>query len=192
MTDEAAREVVLVAGARGLTLFDTAPFYGFGLSERRMGDALRAAPPDGLILSTKVGRLLRPLPCGAASRGPSVFKSDMPFEAAFDYSYDGVMRSFEDSLQRLGFGRVDLLLVHDLAEDALGAEDLARHESAFFESGLRALEELRRDGTIRSYGFGTNRVEACEVALAKSDPDVLLLASRFTLLERHAARPRPR
>ena len=109
--DQRARATVDAAWDSGVRYFDTAPFYGFGLSERRLGDALRERPRDAFLLSTKVGRLLVP---GEAEPGRNGFFSPMPFDARFDYSYDGIMRSFDASLQRLGLSRIDILLMHDI------------------------------------------------------------------------------
>jgi D-threo-aldose 1-dehydrogenase len=181
--------VVRGAAGAGVSLFDTAPFYGFGLSERRMGDGLRELPRDSFVLSTKVGRLLRPLRGGAAERPPSAFKSPMPFNIEFDYGYDAVMRSYEDSLQRLGLGRVEILLFHDLAGDAHKPEAYARHMKTALESGMKAAAELKANGDIKAIGFGVNRVEACLDALAGADLDVFLLASRYTLLEQETVPP---
>src|SRR5687767_8712089 len=120
MDDTTARATAIAAWEQGLRYFDTAPHYGFGLSERRLGDVLRAYP-DEYVLSTKVGRLL--VPC-ARAEDKYGFCSPMPFEPVYDYSYDGVMRSFEDSLQRLGLSRIDIIYMHDIGRVTHGK----RHE----------------------------------------------------------------
>src|SRR5688500_11169232 len=112
VTDEDAQASLRTAWDSGCRFFDTAPLYGYGLSERRVGDALREKPRAEYVLSTKVGRLIRP---GTTGRGSGTdFESPMPFYAAFDYSYDATMRSLEDSLQRLGLDRIDVALIHDI------------------------------------------------------------------------------
>ena len=121
----AARDAVRAASETGVRYYDTAPMYGHGLSERRMGDVLRGLPRDGFVLSTKVGRLLRPYgrvpPPRPTPRQGGIFAGELPFLPTFDFSYDATMRSFEDSLQRLGMNRVDLLLIHDCDEWSQGA-----------------------------------------------------------------------
>lgn len=181
--DAQARDALEAALGAGISYFDTAPFYGFGLSERRLGDALRER--SGVILSTKVGRLLDPAPHikDATERGG--FCSRFPFEVRFDYSYDGVMRSYEDSLQRLGLARVDMLFIHDIGSLTHGE----RHRETFQQltgGGLRALEELRRSGDIKAIGVGVNEIEVCLELLRSAPLDVILLAGRYTLLEQTA------
>ncbi|UVK38867.1 aldo/keto reductase [Mesorhizobium sp. AR10] len=175
--------VIRNAAAAGVAFFDTSPFYGFGLSERRMGDALRNLPRDSFALSTKVGRLLYPLAGGVSQRAPSAFDSPMPFDFVFDYSYDGIMRSYEASLHRLGLGRIDILLIHDLSRDMHAPDEYARHFKIAMESGLKAASELRSSGDIKAIGLGVNTVEPCLESLQYGDMDVFLLASRYTLLE---------
>lgn len=173
---EAAATLAKALGS-GLTYVDTAPFYGFGKSERRVGDFLRGRD---YTLSTKVGRLLRPgsVPDPAAMGWPDA----LPFHPVYDYSYDGIMRSFEDSLQRLGLDRIDILYVHDIGELAHGAENI-RHFRDLEDNGYRALDELRSEGRIRAIGLGVNESAACTQALGIGDWDVFLLAGRYTLLE---------
>ena len=178
VTPQMARTVIRAAWAAGLRYFDTAPFYGFGQSERCVGDALRPKPRDEWVLSTKVGRLLRPRTQSAA---PS-HQHPMPFDLVFDYTYDGIMRSFEDSLQRLGLARVDILWAHDL-----GAR---QHRDAhagmmrtFRKSGYRALEELRRCGAVQAIGIGVNEREVLLEAMEWGAWDAFVLAGRYTLLE---------
>ncbi|NRB17982.1 MAG: aldo/keto reductase [Rhodobacteraceae bacterium] len=161
----------------GLNYVDTAPFYGFGRSERRVGDILRGRD---YVLSTKVGRLLAP---GAAPDPAAMGWPDpLPFHPVFDYSYDGIMRSFEDSLQRLGLERFDILYVHDIGTETHGAEN-GRHFSALAQSGYRALDELRSAGRVKAIGLGVNEARVCKDALSIGDWDLFLLAGRYTLLE---------
>jgi D-threo-aldose 1-dehydrogenase len=180
--DASSRQTLDAAWGAGLRLFDTAPYYGFGLSERRLGDALRERPRDAYVLSTKVGRILRPAPEHSGDAERYGFRSPMPFEPAFDYSYDGVMRSYEASLQRLGLASIDVLLVHDLGALTHGAGNAA-HLSAFLGGGYRALDELRAGGRIRAIGLGVNEWQICEQVMDHIHLDCVLLAGRYTLLE---------
>ncbi|MGB1160022.1 MAG: aldo/keto reductase [Alphaproteobacteria bacterium] len=163
--------------ACGMTYVDTAPFYGFGLSERRVGDAIRGKPYQ---LSTKVGRLLVP---GSTALAASMGWPDpLPFSPEFNYGYDAIMRSFEDSLQRLGLDRIDMLLAHDIGEMTHG-EQHKQHFRDLADSGYRALEELRSSGQVKAIGLGVNEAQVCRDALGVGDWDVFLLAGRYTLLE---------
>ncbi|MFY0679560.1 MAG: aldo/keto reductase [Thalassovita sp.] len=164
----------------GMRYVDTAPFYGFGLSERRVGDVIRGG---SYVLSTKVGRLLVP---GAAENPAAMgWPEALPFHPVYDYSYDGIMRSFEQSLQRLGLDRIDILYVHDIGEVTHGAQN-APHFKALAESGYRALDSLRQSGQISAIGLGVNETAVCMEALEIGDWDAFLLAGRYTLLEQHA------
>lgn len=170
--------VVNTAFEAGIHYVDTAPFYGFGRSERAVGDALRGRD---YILSTKVGRLLapgaHPDPSGSGMTDP------LPFTPVYDYTYDGVMRSFEDSQQRLGLDRIDILLAHDIGEMTHGAEDNARHFADLADGGYRAMDELRANGDVKAIGLGVNESAVCMAALEIGDWDTFLLAGRYTLLE---------
>lgn len=177
--DETAKATVDAAWAQGIRYFDTAPFYGFGLSERRLGDALRHRKSDEIILSTKVGRLLVPGEGGGERHG---FHSPMPFDPVYDYSYDGVMRSFEASLHRLGLGRIDILYMHDLGRVTHG--DAHDHHRAQAVGGLRAMTELRDQGAVSAVGLGVNEVEICADCIEHADLDLLMIAGRYTLLNR--------
>lgn len=175
--DDTARATAVTAWEHGIRYFDTAPHYGFGLSERRLGDVLRER--EGYVLSTKVGRLLAPRPRAEDKYG---FHSPMPFEPVYDYSYDAVMRSFEDSRQRLGLSRIDIIYMHDIGRVTHGA----RHEELFavaMDGGYRAMRELRDQGLVRAIGLGVNEYEVCMEAMAHGDFDCFLLAGRYTLLE---------
>lgn len=162
--------------------YDTAPYYGLGLSERRLGDALRERSRADFLLSTKVGRLLDPdtaLEFPAERHG---FVTQMPFKVRYDYTYDGVMRSYEASLQRLGLSRIDILLVHDLGVATHGEANTI-HFAALADSGYRALDELRRAGDISAIGLGVNEWQVCAEAMTFGQWDCFLLAGRYTLLE---------
>lgn len=185
VSDVQAGETLQCALDAGLRYIDTAPYYGFGLSERRVGDVLRKEARDSIVLSTKVGRLLQP--CGPVNGNTARhgYCSPMPFEPVYDYSYDGVMRSYEDSQQRLGLNRIDILYLHDIGRVTHG-DDNTRLFKIAMESGYKALDELRRAGQISAFGLGVNEYEVCEQALEYGDFDCFLLAGRYTLLEQGA------
>jgi len=175
-----AQDSLAMAWDSGCRFFDTAPYYGYGLSERRVGDALRERPRDQYVLSTKVGRLIRP---GAHLRGAGTdFHTPMPFYAKYDYGYDATMRSIEDSLQRLGLDRIDVALIHDIGREQHGDQH-PRHMRDAMEGGYRALAELKAAGQIGAVGLGVNEVAVCEEAMGHGDFDCFLLAGRYTLLE---------
>ena len=165
----------------GIRYFDTAPFYGVGAAEHVIGDALRTEDRDSWVLSTKVGRLLKPYK--GPGKSPDAGFSPMPFQVAYDYSYDGIMRSVEDSCQRLGLAKHDILLAHDLGVYEHGAEAAAIHMKAFCDSGYRAMDELRRTGVCKAIGLGVNEKAVIMEVMAFGDFDVFLLAGRYTLLE---------
>ena len=179
VTREEAQAIVRAAWAGGVRYVDCAPFYGYGQAERCVGDVLREMPRDEWVLSTKVGRLLR-----ARVQEPATepYRHPLPFNTAFDYTYDGVMRAFEDSLQRLGLARIDVLYAHDVGA---GQHKEAHPEvmRTFRDGGYRALEKLRREGLIRAVGIGVNEPEVLLEAMEWGDWDAFLLASRYTLLE---------
>lgn len=179
VTAKTAKAVVRAAWAAGLRYFDTAPFYGFGQSERSVGDALRLEPRDEWVLSTKAGRLLR---THTRSATPG-HQHPMPFDLVFDYTYDGIMRSFEDSLQRLGLARIDILWAHDLGTRQHGPDAHPEILRTFRAGGFRALEELRRSGVVKAIGIGVNEREVLLEAMEWGAWDAFLLAGRYTLLE---------
>ncbi|WP_162914266.1 aldo/keto reductase [Taklimakanibacter lacteus] len=177
--------VTVEAGvAAGIRYFDTAPFYGLGLSERRLGLYLRALPREHFVLSTKIGRTLKP----AGTRGGSgIFADPPPFVESFDFSYPGVMRQFEDSLQRLGVDRIDCLVIHDLGLWHMKeAEVVDHHFRSLEQGGLKALLELKRNGHIRAIGAGANELTLCDRFLSLGEIDFILLALRYTLLDQSA------
>jgi D-threo-aldose 1-dehydrogenase len=184
MSDRDAQAIIAEALDQGVTYIDTAPHYGFGLSERRVGDALRERP--GIVLSTKVGRLLHPdaLVAGHAERHG--FRSPMPFKPVYDYGYEAILRSYEDSLQRLGLARIDILYIHDIGGLTHGGNDGFHFDALTRGGGLRALEQLRESGAIGAFGVGVNEVEACLRVMDHASLDVILLAGRYTLLEQGA------
>ncbi|MFT6991219.1 MAG: D-threo-aldose 1-dehydrogenase [Paraglaciecola sp.] len=182
MEDIAAEESITKAMELGLNQFDTAPFYGFGLSERRVGNALRKFDANDYILSTKVGRILEPC---AKAEDKYGFCSPMPFEPKYDYSYDGIMRSFEHSIQRLGLSKIDILYMHDIGRATHGDD----HERLFkiaMEGGYKAMDELRSQGLVSAIGLGVNEFEVCEQAMDHGYFDCFLLAGRYSLLEQES------
>ncbi|WP_426231441.1 aldo/keto reductase [Pararhizobium sp. DWP3-4] len=181
---EAAMETLEAAWSAGLRFVDTAPWYGFGLAERRIGDFLRDKPKGSYVLSTKVGRLQRPV---ADDEVPSYgFVDPLPFDTDYDYSYDGIMRSVEFSYARLGLNRIDILFVHDIGVYTHGAERNAVYLRQLLDGGLKALDQLKSSGAIAAYGLGVNEVPVCLDVMAKADIDCILLAGRYTLLDRTA------
>lgn len=180
--DDTAHATLQAAWDCGVRLFDTAPHYGSGLSEHRFGEALRRHPRDQFVLSSKVGRLFRADP--SAPENPP-FVDGLPFRPAFDYSYDGTLRSVEDSLQRLGLARIDIAYIHDLAADHHGDAWEGLFDQAM-DGAARALTRLREEGVIRGWGLGVNLTEPCERAIERADPDVFLLAGRYSLLNQPA------
>jgi len=154
----------------GIRFFDTAPVYGYGLGETRVGKALRERPRPDFALGTKVGRLLRP---DAPPERGGVFVGTPPVNPVFDFSYDGAMRSFEESRERLGIERVDILHIHDPDD----------HFEEALSGAYRALDRLRRDGVIRAVGSGMNQAEMLTEFARRADFDCFLLAGRYTLLD---------
>lgn len=187
-SDENATAAIQTALRGGVGYFDTAPLYGAGLAERRLGTALRGADRGSYILSTKAGRLLRAVPHGQSNVGANWV--DVPSrEVVFDYSYDGFMRSFEFSLERLGVDRVDILLCHDIDVMTHGSAEASAQRTREFLSprgGYQALETLRRDGVVKAIGLGVNEWQVSQTIAEETDVDLFLLAGRFTLLEQEA------
>jgi len=168
----------------GINYYDTAPFYGYGLSERRIGDFLRDKPRERFVLSGKVGRLLKPRLDSISGFNP--FPGSPPFKPIFDYTYDGVMRSFEDSLQRLGLNRIDVLYIHDIGVSTHGPNKQPEMMKICMESGYKALAKLRQEQIIGAIGIGVNDWQVCLEAMNQADFDCFLLAGRYTLLEQTA------
>ena len=172
-----AAKIIKKAISEGMSYFDTAPWYGFGRSERVLGDHLRHRE---YILSSKVGRILKPGPV----ENPMDFGmiNPLPFHVIYDYSYDGIMRSFEDGLKRLGLDRIDILLAHVIGEFQHGSTN-SSHFRHLKDSGYRAMAELRELGLVKAIGLGVNENQVCMDALEIGHWDVFLLAGRYTLLE---------
>lgn len=182
ISDKEAAATLDSALVSGIRYFDTAPYYGFGLSETRLGNVL-AAKRDQLIISSKVGRLLVPTTSTEPVRHG--FANTPALEPVFDYSYDGVMRSFDSSLQRLQTSHIDILFAHDLGSVTHGGRH-AHYFREFMDGGYRAMHELRAAGAVKAIGLGANEWQVCEQALAHGDFDGFLLAGRYTLLEQSA------
>jgi D-threo-aldose 1-dehydrogenase len=182
--DEDARAAVQESFASGVRYFDTAPLYGFGLSELRMGAALAGAQPPPVI-STKVGRRLAATGPQDPAVGRHGYFSPRPFEPVFDYGYESVMQSHAESLERLGVPRVDILLCHDIGCMTHGDANAA-HVRDFLDGGYRAMRELKASGAVRAIGLGVNECEVCVELLAHCEFDCILLAGRYTLLEQPA------
>ncbi|HMI18852.1 MAG TPA: aldo/keto reductase [Sphingomonas sp.] len=180
VSDADAEAAIRAAVDGGITYFDTAPFYGFGLAERRLGAVLGNVP---VRISTKVGRLLEPTDARGERHG---YVDADPFEPRFDYSADAVRRSHESSLARLRRDRVDILLAHDLGHETHGGEH-PRHLRAFLDGGYRAMRDLRDAGAIDAIGIGVNEIAVCLEVIERVELDVILLAGRYTLLDRSAA-----
>lgn len=182
LPEDRAQAVVRTAWEGGIRYYDTAPWYGHGLSEHRMGHFLRQQPRDAFALSTKVGRVYRPAADPDHRTPPWV--GGLPFELRFDYGYDGIMRSWEDSLMRLGLNRVDLLVIHDLDSGYHGeGEVMAQHKRDLGSGGIRALQELKSAGAIRGIGAGINDEAMIPWFLENLELDFLLVAMPYTLLD---------
>ena len=189
--DGEASATVEAAWDQGTRYFDTAPFYGAGLSEIRLGKVLCKHNRDQYVLSTKVGRIiLDEMETGARAFGEKggLFEFGRPNRMFYDYSEKGTLRSIDDSLKRLGIDRIDFVWIHDVARDFFGDEWLARFEAARI-GAFRALTRLREGGAIKVWGLGVNRVEPCELAIEMTEnrPDAVLLAGRYTLLDHEHA-----
>jgi D-threo-aldose 1-dehydrogenase len=187
LVDETESRATLdAAWGGGVRYYDTAPWYGRGLSEHRLGGFLRTKPRAQFRLTTKVGRTLRrPKDLKTFSRAP--WTGGLNFEVHFDYTYDGVMRSYEQALQRLALDSVDALVIHDL--DALFlAGDLASYERQLFDSGIRALKELKASGDILAFGMGINLGETLETTASRINLDFALVAMPYTLLDQTSLR----
>jgi D-threo-aldose 1-dehydrogenase len=179
-TERDATQLLAYAYDRGFRYFDTAPLYSSGLGEHFFGTALRQRRRDEFVLSTKVGRRLRPQ---CASPAP---ENHLSFEPWYDYSYDGVMRSLEDSLQRLGLCRVDIAFIHDVNPRWHG-DDYERRFAEAMEGAYPALDRLRSEGVVRAIGVGVKGAEVCLRFATAGNFDCFMLAGGYTLLEHELA-----
>jgi len=183
LSEEDCDQTLSAAWGSGMRYFDTAPLYGLGLSEVRVGRLLARHPRKDYTLSTKVGRLLTP--CAKDEVNGMFFVHTPQVRFDYDYSYDGVMRSYEDSRKRIGVDRVDILYVHDICAFAHGGREgsEARIRELMEKGGWRALADLRDSGEVKAIGAGVNEWEPCARLLELADPDLFLIAGRYTLLE---------
>jgi len=179
-SDADARRMLDEAWGLGIRYFDTAPLYGHGLSERRVGEALAGRVRSSFTLSTKAGRVLTPAdPAGIDS---GLWVQPAPYEVEYAYDYDGVMRSVQDSLDRLGVDHLEIVYMHDIDRYTHGDGQAAMFRTALDE-GFAALVALREQGVVDAVGFGVNEADVCAEAVRRADADVVLLAGRYTLLE---------
>jgi D-threo-aldose 1-dehydrogenase len=184
LPEQEALDTIKTAHDRGVTLFDTSPHYGNGLAELRCGAVLRRFPRDGYVLSTKVGRWMNPFEKVGGLAGDVYspgFAGGVPHRSIFDYSYDGVMKSIEQSLLRLGTDRIDILLIHDVDVWTHGKDYDQRFREAM-EGAYPALDRLRKAGIVKAIGVGINEAEVCERFARAGDFDVMLMASQYSLL----------
>ncbi len=175
-----SEDSVLKAWDMGVRYFDTAPHYGSGLSERRLGVSLHSLLDQKPIISTKVGRILKPLAKGQPAQ-KFEFVNEAPFARTYDYSYDAVMRSYEDSIQRLGVSEIDILYMHDIGE-LTHADNHPEVFKTAMDSGYRAMDELRSQGLVKHIGLGVNEWQICAQTLPVADFDCFMVANCFTLL----------
>ena len=187
ISDAQARATLDGAWDAGVRFFDTAPYYGYTQSEHRLGAALRERPRNEFVISTKVGRLLRP--DASVRPGDDGFAAPLPFRPHYDYTYDGILRSHEDSLQRLGLARIDIAFVHDIGSVTHGERDDHYWRQLTSGGGFRALDQLRSSGQVKAVGLGVNECEIVLRAMGEFDLDCTLLAGRYTLLEQASLSP---
>jgi D-threo-aldose 1-dehydrogenase len=183
ISEAESQAMIETAWNAGVRFYDTAPMYGHGLAELRTGHYLRWKPRDEYVVASKVGRLLKPAKRETIDFTP--WADAAPFTMQFDYSYDGTMRSFEDSLQRLGLERIDVCFIHDIDRFTRGDAQAEVFEAAM-NGCWKALEKLRSEGLVKAIGVGVNEWEVCYEALKRRDFDCFLLAGRYTLLEQDA------
>ena len=174
--DESARKLLDAAWDAGIRYYDTAPHYGLGLSERRLGEMLQQRPREEFVVSTKVGRLLVPDPDGAARRDDDIFEVPADHRRVWDFSEAGLRRSLEDSLVRLGLDAVDVLYLHDVERSGTDVGEVVG-------SGVAALARMREEGLVRAIGVGTADLGAVERAVRTDAIDLVMLPGRYTLLE---------
>ena len=173
--DESARRLLDAAWDAGIRYYDTAPHYGLGLSERRLGEMLRGRPREEFVVSTKVGRLLVPDPEGAGRRDDDLFEVPADHRRVWDFSESGIRRSLEESLGRLGLDSVDVLYLHDVERSGDARQAI--------DSGVAALARMRDEGLVRAIGIGSSDLGAIERAVRTGAIDLVMLPGRYTLLE---------
>lgn len=183
VSEEQADATLVAAWNAGFRYYDTSPHYGAGLAEERLGRLLRDKPRDDYLLSSKVGRLLQP---ADRAENAKPFVDELPNRRILDYSASGARRSVEDSLQRMGVERLDVVFIHDVSEDQHGPQ-WREYFAEAMQGAARELTRMREEGLISGWGLGVNLVEPCRLALEQSDPDLFLLAGRYTLLDHREA-----
>lgn len=183
-TDQQAQETMQAAWDAGVRYFDTSPWYGLGLSERRFGHFLHNQKREDYVLSTKIGRLLK-----ASKEVPdSMWVDPSPFSYGYDYTAEGTRRSVEDSLQRLGIESIDIVFIHDLSPDNADMKDDWKDYFKIAEKGaMPELTKMREEGLIKAWGFGVNTIDPILKALQVADPDVFLSATRYSLIDHEEA-----
>jgi D-threo-aldose 1-dehydrogenase len=184
VSEAEAAAIIEEAWDAGIRFFDTAPMYGHGLSEARLGAALRWRRRDDFVISSKVGRVLTAAPRASIDFTPWV--DGLPNRMRFDYSYDGTLRSLEDSLQRLGLERIEIVFIHDCDVFTHGPQHQPGRFREAMDGAWRALDRMRTEGVVRAIGVGVNEWQVCHAALKERDFDCFLLAGRYTLLEQEA------
>lgn len=181
-TDDDAQGAMAALWAGGGRLYDTSPFYGYGRAELRVGRFLQGVPVADYVLSTKVGRVLRPLRPDDDTTG--MRKNGLPFFPIYDYSYDGVMRSLEHSYLRLGVPRIDIGLIHDVDAFTHGSDAAAEpHFRAAIAGAYKALDQLRRSGDLKAIGVGMNDTRWCRRFVEAGDFDCVMIAGQYSLLQ---------
>jgi D-threo-aldose 1-dehydrogenase len=175
-------DVVTAAWAAGVRYFDTSPWYGLGLAERRLAHILADKPREEFVISTKIGRILTP----TEDVPQTMWRAPSPFDFRTDYTADGTRRSIEDSLQRMGLSRFEIVFVHDLSPDYFGDEWTAHFDVAA-QGAIPELTRMRDEGMIKAWGFGVNEIEPCLRALEVSDPDIFLLATQYSIVHHEDA-----
>ncbi len=183
--EETAQNTLEAAWNEGIRYYDTAPWYGRGLAEHRLGGFLRTKQRESFIITTKVGRTLhRPSNLGTFKRDP--WLGGLKFEVKFDYSYDGIMRSYEQALQRLSLDTVDALIIHDLDPLFHSPDEQISHERDLEGSGIKALEELKNAGDIQAFGIGINQKESLAKLAQRLPLDFALVAMPYTLIDQES------
>lgn len=181
-TDEQAREAMEAAWEAGVRFYDTSPYYGLGLSERRFGMFLHNKKREDYILATKIGRIMKP----TSEKQDTMWKDPAPFKYEYDYSASGTRRSIEDSLQRMGIESLDIVFIHDLSPDN-EEMDWREYFKKAEKGAMPELVKMREEGLIKGWGMGVNRIEPILMAMEASDPDICLTATQYSLIEHEDA-----
>lgn len=186
VTDEQATETIQAAIASGITFFDTAPQYGCGLAEERLGRAIAGVPRERLTIASKVGKRIVPVGSGGQRQREIFFPGGHDAEMVFDYSYDGTLAIIEGSLKRLGTDRIDLVLIHDVIRHFHGEEGVHEVATEAINGAVRALHRLRDEGTVGGIGTGLKDVDIAARFIEEADIDAVLVPGRMTLLDQSA------